>query len=88
MHINPGSLAELRQVALRQSPRIEAAIKRVISLSQIALRQAINNDPANPTPQQKQIQDEALDAIRERDDIILDESTLTPEDIGQLMGGN
>lgn len=26
--------------------------------------------------------------IRERDDIILDESTLTPECIGQLMGGN
>lgn len=26
--------------------------------------------------------------IRERDDIALDESTLTPECIGQIMGGN
>lgn len=26
--------------------------------------------------------------IRERDDIVLDESDLTPECIGQIMGGN
>lgn len=71
------------------SPRLHVARGRAILQSTIMMMRSIEHPfyaPGHPEFES----DYALlrELIRERDDIALDESTLTPECIGQLMGGN
>lgn len=71
------------------SPRLAAAIDRVILQGTMMLRRSMVD--LSYEPGAMHFESDAVELrklIRERDDIALDESTLTPECIGQLMGGN
>lgn len=71
------------------SPRLRAAKGRAILQSTIMMLRSIEHPfyvPGHPEFESDHAELQHL--IRERDDIVLDESTLTPECIGQLMGGN
>lgn len=71
------------------SPRLVEAIDRVTLQGALMLRCSIVDSNYTPGNTNYEIDAALLHAlIRERDDIALDESTLTPECIGQLMGGN
>ena len=71
------------------SPRLNEAKGRAIAQSLGMMLRSINNPnyvPGDPAFESDHAHLREL--IRERDDIVLDESDLTPECIGQLMGGN
>lgn len=71
------------------SPRLRAAHGHAILQSTIMMVRSIEHPfytPGHPEFESDHAKLQQL--IRERDDIALDESTLTPECIGQLMGGN
>lgn len=71
------------------SPRLREAHNRVILHGTAMMLASIidcNYVPGDPFFEASHARLREL--IRERDDIALDESTLTPECIGQIMGGN
>ncbi len=65
------------------SPRLIAKRAELVGAMSRALTIAVET-PRTHGPEF----DTVVELIRERDDIALDESDLTPECIGQLMGGN
>lgn len=65
------------------SPRLIAKRAELVGAMSRALTIAVET-PRTHGPEF----DRVATLIRERDDIALDESDLTPECIGQLMGGN
>ena len=67
------------------SPRLQTAMNSVgnIWFELTVLEMTSPNDPRIP-----RLRATLARRIAERDNIALDESTLTPECIGQLMGGN
>lgn len=71
------------------SPRLIEAMDRVVSHGVTMLHRSIVDLSYEPGAMHFESDAAQLkQLIRERDDIALDESTLTPECIGQLMGGN
>ena len=71
------------------SPRLDEAYDRVIKQgAKMILRTLENSSYKAGHPTYEDDHAVLKQLIRERDDIALDESTLTPECIGQLMGGN
>lgn len=71
------------------SPQLKAAYDRVIERGAKMLLLTLEDSSYKAGhPHFEADHAELKQLIRERDDIALDESTLTPECIGQLMGGN
>lgn len=75
---------KLDPAAFADAPRVRRAAAAVNEHLTATLRRAL----APNAPDLTDALDTARALIAERDAIILDESTLTPECIGQLMGGN
>jgi len=67
------------------SPRLLAASCRTYEALGTSLALSMQDFDS---PEAYAAREETSRLIAERDDIALDESTLTPECIGQLMGGN
>lgn len=71
------------------SPRLRNAKDRVVARTLVMMMRSIEHQSYKPGhPEYEADAAQLKQLIRERDDIALDESTLTPECIGQLMGGN
>lgn len=67
------------------SPRLQNAAAEVCAAVVKSLQLSMQDFDS---PEAYAAREETARLIAERDDIALDESTLTPECIGQLMGGN
>ncbi|NBW20065.1 MAG: hypothetical protein EBR82_70050 [Caulobacteraceae bacterium] len=74
-----------RITGVTMSPRLLAASCRAYEALGASLVLAMHDFDS---PEAYAAREETARLIAERDDIALDESTLTPECIGQLMGGN
>lgn len=69
-------------------PRVLDAARRVAIHANLIITKACNTNNYLLSAEYARDHARLRDLIRERDDIALDESDLTPECIGQLMGGN